>query len=280
MNGRLANACELLLRAAIDATRPGGVTYTYFGRQGRKEAAMRQLFAEHEVAENPHGTTVSVHSDEILRHLNSFYATRLDLRHLGEAYRILMESVVVFRRDHRTTITLLGSSDSERDEIQRVLVSAIARITEAGSNRPYSLSSKFLHFLLPETFAIFDDQAATSIAMWRYFAFECEAESGAGNRIASVGASIARDKSGSGYRGVLDFYRVVWSRSSNQLREDACKAASEFQTYIQERYDTKQARFTVLDLIDKLLWRGDGNPVVLGLSAPQEWGRGVPDGTT
>ncbi len=77
------------------------------------------------------------------------------------------------------------------------------------------LSSKFLHFLLPDTFAIFDDQAATSIAMWRYFAFRCEAEAGASDSKQFSWDSIARDKSGSGYRGVLDFYHVVWSCALN-----------------------------------------------------------------
>ena len=87
--------------------------------------------------------------------------------------------------------------------------------------------------------------------------------------------SIAKDKSGSGYRGILDFYRVVWSHSSNELRDEACGTASLFQAHIQERYDAKRARFTVLDLVDKLLWKGNGNPVVLGLAMPQRWDGGA-----
>jgi hypothetical protein len=177
-----------------------------------------------------------------------------------------MEAVIVFGRRHSTTMTLLDSSDTVRDEIHAVLVSSIARIKGTGSKRPYSLASKFLHFLLPDTFAIFDDQAAASIAMWRYFAFECEVEGRADKSNQFSWRFIAEDKSGSGYRGVLDFYRVVWSSSSSKVCEEARRAASDFQTHIQERYDKKRARFTVLDLIDKLLWKGDGNPIVLGLA--------------
>jgi hypothetical protein len=109
--------------------------------------------------------------------------------------------------------------------------------------------------------------------MWRYFAFECEVDAKVRESEHFARRSIADDKSGSGYRGVLDFYRLVWSRSSNELRDEACSTASKFQTQIQKRYGTLRAKFTVLDLVDKLLWRGAGNPVVLGLATPQSWAR-------
>jgi len=154
MSGRLAMACELVLRAAIQATQPGGRTHRYFEQQGHKEAAMRQAFAEHKVADDFDVVAVSEESAEILRHLSGFYGTRHDLKHQPDVYRILMEAVAVFGRRHRTTMTLLDSSDAERDEIHGVLVSAIARIKGIGSKQPYSLASKFLHFILPTTFAI------------------------------------------------------------------------------------------------------------------------------
>ena len=137
---------------------------------------MRQMFAEHEVAEDFDHARVSEAAPDVLRHLNRFYGTRHDLKRLPDVYRFLMEAVTVFSRQHRTNMALLDSPDSVRDVIHRALVTSIARIKKTGSSQPYSLASKFCHFLLPETFTIFDDQAPTSIAMWRYFAFECEDE--------------------------------------------------------------------------------------------------------
>ena len=119
---------------------------------------------------------VSDESADLLRHLNRFYATRHDLKHLPDVYRFLMEAVTIFRHDHGVNARLLECSDSVRDAIYRVLVTSIEKIKRTGSKQPDSLASKFCHFLLPDTFAIFDDQAAASIEMWRYFAFNCEVE--------------------------------------------------------------------------------------------------------
>jgi hypothetical protein len=273
MNGRVTTASELVLRAAIQSAQPGGPTFEYFERQGSMEATLRQRFAEHVVGEDFDDVTGSEESAKLLRHLNRVYGTRHDVKHLPAVYRFLMGAITGFRRDHPTNAALLDSSDSVRDDVHCVLASSIARIKETGSNQPYSLASKFCRFLLPDTFPIFDDQAAASIAMWRYFAFECEVEAKTRESEHFTRRSIANDKSGSGYRGVLDFYRLVWSTSSNELREKACGTASNFQTQIRERYDTPQAKFTVLDLMDKLLWKGAGNPVVLGLATPQDWAR-------
>jgi hypothetical protein len=231
LNGRVTTASELVLRAAIQSTQPGGPTFEYFERQGHKEATLRQRFAEHEVAEDFDDATVSEESAELLRLLNSFYGTRHDVKHLPAVYRILMKAVTGFRRDHQTDAAILDSSEFVRDDVHRVLTGSIARIKETGSNQPYALASKFCHFLLPDTFPIFDDQAAASIAMWRYFAFECEVEAKARESEQFTRRSIAEDKSGSGYGGILDFYRLVWSRSANELREEACRAAAKFQVH-------------------------------------------------
>jgi hypothetical protein len=133
MNGRLTTASELVLRAAIQSTHPGGPTFEYFERQGCKEATLRQRFAEHEVGEDFDDATASEESTELLRLLNSFYVTRHDVKHLPAVYRILMKAVTGFRRDHHTNAAILDSSDSVRDDVHRVLTSSIARIKGTGA---------------------------------------------------------------------------------------------------------------------------------------------------
>ena len=66
------------------------------------------------------------------------------------------------------------------------------------------LMSNVMLFAMPETFAIFDDQAAQSIAMWRYFAFACEGLSTADEGIQFSWRVTGGDKGGSGYRSILD----------------------------------------------------------------------------
>lgn len=72
MNGRLATASEVLLLAAMQSTQPGGPTYRYFEPEGRKEATLRQRFAEHELPEHVDRGSVPEESAEVLRHLNHF----------------------------------------------------------------------------------------------------------------------------------------------------------------------------------------------------------------
>jgi hypothetical protein len=65
----------------------------------------------------------------------------------------------------------------------------------------------------------------------------------------------------------------------SKQREKARGVASVFHAHIRERYDTEHARFTVLDLPDKMLWEGNGNAIIFGLAMPQHWDGGVAGGT-
>ena len=267
MSERLARSCEMLLRAAVRAAQDGGSTYQYFEKEGSWEASMRQNFAQLEVGERFDGLAVAERSEDVLRKLNSDYNTRHKVTHLPDVNRCLIATITAFLQTDGNTISLIDSCEWQRDEIHGALVNSLACAKRTGS-RPYSLVSKFLHFAMPDTFAVFDDQAATSIAMWRFFAFACETPDIAEKSNQFSWRRIAEDKGGSGYKFMLEFYRIIWKSASSDLQNEAMTAALQIETIIRERHTAGRARVTVLDLINKLLWRASGNPIVLGLAEP------------
>jgi hypothetical protein len=120
---------------------------------------------------------------------------------------------------------------------------------------------------MPESFAIADDQAAVSIATWRYFAFACE------NPNCKDGERFNRkstydEKDGKGYKYILEFYQLVWLHATKDLRQQAEAVTSQLQALLRKHPNANQARITVLDLVDKLLWQANGNPFLLGVVTP------------
>lgn len=123
---------------------------------------------------------------------------------------------------------------------------------QAGQHRHHSLLTKFLHFTYPDTFPIYDSRAAKSIQEWsrrehlepqvrRQFSF-----------------SRLSNTSGTGYAHLVNFYNLFWEVASSEERQRLDGVASEFT-------HTVGAIVSKLDVVDKLLWGADGNPVKLGL---------------
>jgi len=123
-----------------------------------------------------------------------------------------------------------------------------------------------LHFIFPKSFVIYDSQAATSIAMWRNFAYECEDDTVAAETSRFSLKALLED--GDRYKSFIEFYRILWSSVPEELRVETNRVAAELEEHLRTRHDNKQVQFTAIDLIDKVLWKANGNPIVLGLAEP------------
>ncbi len=180
------------------------------------------------------------------------YRTRYALQHIPTVSAIVIKAVDAdWWRGNAPR--LLGSSDRVATKI-RTLVPAILDLTAAaGCHRPYSLVTKYLHFCFPDTFPIYDSQAAASIQMWSYLEFPDR-----GPHWAQFTIKAAAPAHGRGYGAILAFYRRFWDVATLEQRAGLAELALKNGAVI-------TGRVTVLDLVDKLLWKASGDPLCLGL---------------
>lgn len=141
-----------------------------------------------------------------LKELNRCYRTRYSLDQLDWTSRIICDAICQKGWWQAPPRPLLGCDDSTADLITGVPMQVLSRSTSTGNKRPYSLLTKFLFFCFPETFPIYDSWAAEAIQLWSYLTFkkrDSEWELFRRDRMA--------DSSGSGYRGIIEFYRRLWA---------------------------------------------------------------------
>ncbi len=163
----------------------------------------------------------------------------------------------------------MGSSGDEAEETAEVLRETMDQLGEQGLKHPYSLTSKFLHFCLPQTYAIYDQQAVSSVQTWSRHAFD--KTSPADKRQSQFFRfNWLSDTSATGYRWILAFYRFLWACSTSDEQVHLKQAAKALQEELSRQSDQDTAQVSVLDVIDKLLWLADGDPARLGLDEQQE----------
>ncbi len=243
-----------LLDEAVKAARPpNGLVYSYFHNEAARESAMRNEFALLGGAKSTWPVDAGMVAERQLAELWDFYNVPSPSPPALCSGAIL-ETVAQSESFPR----LLGCSDADANVLCDVLMNAIARIRELGGHRrEYSGVAKFLHFLRPDSFALIDTNAARSIGTWARIAFPSD------RRERSRFLRTNEDKSGRDYRSVLDFYRCVWASVSPDRRAAAEAAASDLQQLL--RVHRRNAFVTVLGLIDKLMWRANGDATKLGL---------------
>jgi hypothetical protein len=272
---RLVSSCERILRAALYAGDPGGATYLYFQEKEkqRTEAEARQRFAQLKFGLSFDEKAIS-QSLELLRLINDMYNATQRFDRFADVNNCLVETMTRISQEG-SPIALLDGATHEREQLSKAITHVLACIKRKQQERgekpytPYSLVSKFLHFARPDSFVIVDAHAATSIAIWRFFAFECEKRGGCTEAKRFSWETTCKDKTGKGYEHVLEFYQLVWKHASAALRKEAEVVTLEIQNnLIRRQPNAEQARFTVLDLINKLLWQANGNPIFLGLATP------------
>ncbi len=161
---------------------------------------------------------------------------------------------------------LFGATDDQAGEIASAMQEILAAFVRRGDARNYSLLTKWLHFCFPDTFAIYDSQAAKSI----------EAASARLSLAPSPGVgrdqfSYRRisDTSGTGYVDLLNFYRLFWDAArSSGLATGVQHAAEAAQTMLRGQPGCPDAQVSTLDILDKLLWKAEGSYEGLGLDRP------------
>jgi hypothetical protein len=89
--------------------------------------------------------------------------------------------------------------------------------------------------------------------MWSYAAFDTR-----GQEWEAYSYNAVSDMSGSGYSGVIRFYRMFW----NEADETQRKAIVEGAEYVSKTID---GHVSAVDVIDKVLWSANGDPARLGL---------------
>jgi hypothetical protein len=258
---RLERACTLLLQAACQSAE-NGPTRAYFETYCHKnygEAKRREDFFELRQQLQQSRSLALKHSVDLFDKLNADYRARYDRKYLGPACTAIIDCIP----ESAWHSNLFELSPVEADAIAEVVRSIVSEIGKTLGKHPYSLATKFLHFLFPDLFVIFDSQAISSIGMWSYFALDEDELQQSRYAISKISAAKV-----GGYVDVMRFYRLVWHSSSSELRDRAICAATSLDSIFTSRGDGKNAHASVLDLIDKHLWYSNGNPIRLGLAKP------------
>lgn len=188
-----------------------------------------------------------------MRNLNAFYRTRYPLDQLRQVSDIAFGAVDEAGWWHSEPSAVLSSPSSDASIQSQFIAETLEQVSSARLNRCYSLITKWMHFLFPDSFAICDWQAACSIQTWSYFAYSlAESES------ERFRAGILDNPNGRGYGSVLEFYHLCWQQATSEQR---CSLHASAETLSQE----VGAPVGVIDIIDKLLWLANGDPRKLGL---------------
>lgn len=249
-------ATRACVAAAIRESEPGGWIRQYYHKQASWEDPMRWRFAELVATRRSTGSFAS--ANERLRDLNRDYRTRFKLDHLPAVAASIERAIDQSRWWCESPPAVLGSSPEDAEAIASLVKRAVSGVTAPDAKRPYSLATKFLHFSFPETITIYDAQVAASIQVWSFFAF---AHDEPGWRRFGFWPIAATD-AGS-YRSVL-VYRAFWDAASPEQRDDLRRAAIDVSAVL-------GGPTTIVDLVDKLMWRANGDPRLLGLLDGLNW---------
>lgn len=245
---------ELLASAISSATDGAARDYLVLAAAADlrvNETTMRNAFVElRNHASDPDACDLCYRAT---RDLNAFYRTRYPLRHLGEAADIAFRAVQERGWWESNPPTLLTCAQAEAEALSAFVVSTLKQISDAHLNNPYSLLTKWLHFCFPDSFVIYDAQVAASIQTWSYFTYPLYTHDT--DKFLAAKTWVT---DGSGYTGVIDFYRTCWQYSTEFVRDGLHSCAADLSNLI-------EAPVSVLDVIDKLIWLANGDPRKMGL---------------
>jgi hypothetical protein len=241
-----------VVEAAIAAAKPDGLTRCYF-RLNKWEGELRELFLglpkELAVGHLPDTEAVV----EKMRRLSNLYRTS----RTKPLFHLILDAVreEVSRRDWAAAPPkLLGSTEDDLKQIAGVVHRVMDYVRTRKPEREkdnYSYSTKFLHYLYPETFAIFDSQVWSSIK--------------AAERVTKP--HMTRRRAADWYFNVLAFYRDLWEAAVEAGLAQAMSEAVQSLVAAMRRWSGNvRACITTLDAIDKFLYLSNGDPRELGLA--------------
>lgn len=251
-SSRCSKASERLIRAAA-ASAHDGETRAYFSREAYWEADMRRRFSA--LGRRLPSDDPSVRADAcaLFKFLNGKYKTRYDLAHHEVACNMILDAIPQLAASG----TLFTIGEKAVTELAGFIPTVLERLRLDKKNRPYSLTTKFLHFLYSHLFAIYDAQARYSLWMWSLFAIGADQPE-------SKQFALPRllDTSGSGYPAMLSAYRLIWRSVSTEGRREAIKAARSLERLL----NVAGATVGPLSVIDLHLWKAAGDPIILGIA--------------
>jgi len=264
-------AMKGIVEGVLKETEEGGSVRMYFKSQGseKPEGALRRGFAELMEDARTDQASWRKRARELLRALDIQYKTQIR-RWKGEEGLETCAEVIQEGLEHGGLSELLKSGSpklfpSSEEEAGRALkcdrdVQEVLHETRERMNhyRPYSFVTKILHFCFPETFAIYDLQSAVSIRTWSWFAYNSRAGENSEDPLKEWDVGRIGDPSGAGYRKVLEFYQMFWCAASAQEQKELSGRAEKMGGLI-------DADVSTVDLLDKLLWKANGDPLILGL---------------
>lgn len=234
----------------IESAVSGG-TRGYLLSVAKSEKMMRDGFAQLKAGAG--GTDGLDHTYATLRSVNGFYRTRYSLARLREMAQIVFDSVSSHGWWHIDPPDLLHCAKTEAEPVASFISKTLREISGSGLHHPYSLLTKWMHFCFPESFVIYDWQVASSVQTWSYFAFPLEDDGSA-----EFAAARIAQPGGTGYRGLVSFYRLCWQAASSDQQEA-------LQTAAQQLSNAIDSHVSVIDVIDKALWNANGDPRKMGL---------------
>jgi hypothetical protein len=256
-----------VVKAVLCAAQPGGTTRIYFEKERSWEAKIRQGFSEitGAIAANKAGAQLA--AIDLLQDMGKRYkAIWSDTKIKYPVFYDCMYQAV----DRRSwwigpPPRLFGATDEEVEAIAETLKEALSLFTQRGDGRNYSLLSKWLHFCVPDTFAIYDSHAAESVeTVSRTVSLRLARDAIQPTHFLREAIS---DTSGKGYLGLLDFYRLLWDTvSSAGMTGQIQHESDEIQSLLRAETGCGSARVTPLTFVDMLLWMSNGSPRQLGLA--------------
>ena len=189
----------------------------------------------------------------LCRDLNGYYKTRYSIIKLTSLVPIICDAITSRNWWRNGPPKVCDISGSELDMITSVVPIILNETRAAGLNRPYSLTTKFLHFCFPDSFGIYDGQAANSIQVWSYFSFS--PDDSASHKFQW---DYMSNPTGKGYHAIMDFYKLCWEHATREQLADLENAAEALTQEI-------GAPVSPIYIINNLIWHTDGDPRLLGL---------------
>lgn len=260
---------ERIVQAAIRAALPGGRTWHYFENERAWEAPMRQRFSKITGAIAADKVRAQSPAIDLLEDIGNWYkAIWKDTRITYSVFYGCTHDVIDRRGWWSSPPPrLFGATDAETVQIAGAVEETLAEFARRKDARNYSLLTKWLHFCFPETFAIFDGQAAKSIDVASFRVPLPPGVYGGGrDQFCYLRTS---DTNGTGYIGLLNFYRLFWEAAcSSGLATNVQQLADAVQAMLRGQPGCADAQVSTLDILDKLLWKAEGSQKALGLDSP------------
>jgi hypothetical protein len=253
-----------IIKAAINATLPGGMTADYFQNEGSWEGPLRHDFVtlrELMTSDPEGGRGLAL---RLYKKVNDRYHATRRPPDFPLVYDVMKSAIDSRGWWAAEPPKLFDLPNDQLGTIGYFVPAILSELKSQEHDYTYSLITKLLHFHFPHTFAIYDFNVANSLETW-----SVEEQGGPGKAnpaLLEYRIDILTVSSGESYGSILKFHRRCWAFARTTKTADSLiDAAQRMERMLRKQSVSEAARVTPLDVIDKLLWRANGDPVKLGL---------------